>query len=246
MRVGPAEATMTRMVPPVDVGERSPRTDPVPLTPDARPAEFRYGVVFGLVVVLLVFLIVAPDENWSVATALFLEGAALLIAVATARERRVVRRRRALATGVASFLLIVGVATGALPAAVGLAACGILALAIPLALGDGLLRLVRTRGVTLHAVAGSLTIYLLVGLTFAWTIGFAAHVGDAAFFAEGTDASSGQRVYYSFTVLTTTGFGDLTPAGALGRALAVLEMLLGQLYLVTVLGVVVSNFARRR
>jgi Ion channel len=48
-------------------------------------------------------------------------------------------------------------------------------------------------------------------------------------------------VYFSFTVLTTTGFGDFTAATHLGRALAVIEMLVGQIYLVTVIGVLVGN-----
>ena len=56
----------------------------------------------------------------------------------------------------------------------------------------------------------------------------------------------GQHVYYSFTVLTTTGFGDLTAGTPVGRALAVVEMLVGQLYLVTVIGLVVGNFTGRR
>jgi hypothetical protein len=47
-------------------------------------------------------------------------------------------------------------------------------------------------------------------------------------------------------VLTTTGFGDLSPATAVGRALSVIEMLTGQLYLVTVIGVLVGNLAARR
>jgi len=48
------------------------------------------------------------------------------------------------------------------------------------------------------------------------------------------------------STLTTTGFGDYTPATAVGHALAVLEMLSGQLYLVTVIGVLVGNFVARR
>ena len=46
-------------------------------------------------------------------------------------------------------------------------------------------------------------------------------------------------------MLTTTGFGDLTAAEPVGRALAVLEMLVGQLYLVTVIGVLIGSFGRR-
>jgi Ion channel len=118
--------------------------------------------------------------------------------------------------------------------------------AIPLSLVTGLLRLVRSRGVTVQAVAGALAIYLSVGLLFAAVIGFVARVDHAAYFAQGTDGSSSDRVYFSFTVLTTTGFGDFTAATSVGRALAVVEMLLGQIYLVTVIGILVGNMARRQ
>jgi hypothetical protein len=94
-----------------------------------------------------------------------------------------------------------------------------------------------TAGATLQAVAGAVSIYLLIGLVFAWLIGFVAHVDDAPYFVGGTDGTEGERAYYSLAVLTTTGFGDFTAAQPLGRALAVVEMLVGQLYLVTVIGV---------
>jgi hypothetical protein len=213
---------------------------------DDRPAEFRYGVVFLLVVVLLVFLIVAPSADWSRAVALALEGAALLMAVATSRVRPAVRRRRTWTGGLAAVVAVLGVATGVVPLAVVYALGGILALAIPPALVGGLVRLTREHGVTPQAVAGTLAIYLLVGLLFSWAIGLVAHVDGAPYFAQGTSGSNGQRVYFSFTVLTTTGFGDLTAATPVGRALAVVEMLVGQLYLVTVIGVVVANFGGRR
>ena len=118
-------------------------------------------------------------------------------------------------------------------------------IAVPLALVGGLLRLVRAHGVTLQAVAGSLTIYLLIGLAFAWIVGLVAHFDPEPYFSNGTNGTLSAHVYFSFTVMTTTGFGDLTAAGPTGRALAVLEMLVGQLYLVTVIGVLVGSFGRR-
>jgi hypothetical protein len=123
---------------------------------------------------------------------------------------------------------------------------GLLAVAIPLELGGGLLRLVRAEGATLQAVAGTVAIYLLAGLAFAWLVGFVSIVDTTPFFADGKTPTSGERVYYSFTVLTTTGFGDLTAATPTGRALAVAEMLTGQLYVVTVIGVMVGNLSSRR
>jgi hypothetical protein len=117
--------------------------------------------------------------------------------------------------------------------------------AVPVGLVGGLSRLIRDRGVTVQAVAGALAIYLLVGLLFAALIAFVGAVESGSYFQQGTNVSNGVRVYYSFTVLTTTGFGDYTAAHPVGHALAVLEMLSGQLYLVTVIGIVIGNFAGR-
>jgi hypothetical protein len=48
-------------------------------------------------------------------------------------------------------------------------------------------------------------------------------------------------LYFSFTTLTTVGFGDLTAGSDAGRMLAVMEALLGQLYLVTVVAFIVAT-----
>lgn len=208
-------------------------------------AGFRYGVVFLLTLTLLVFVIVAPGANWSRATACALQWLALLTVVATSRARTGVRQSVAIALlGLTSFT-VVGEAAGALSDAVLFAISGLLSAAIPLTLIGGLIRLVRAHGVTPQAVAGALTLYLLLGLVFAWVIGFVGKVDDAQYFAQQANTSTSQIVYFSFTVLSTTGFGDLTAATRLGRALAVVEMLLGQLYLVTVIGVLVGNFVGR-
>jgi hypothetical protein len=210
-----------------------------------RPPEYRYGVVLVLVLALVVFVLVAPTAGWSRAVALAIEGAALMVAIGTSRSRRVVRRRRAAAAAAAALVGVMTVTIGVVPSSVTLAISGLLAFAIPAALGGGLLRMVGERGVTGQVVAGSLAIYLVIGLVFAWTIGVVTRLDASPYFAQGTSGSDGQHVYFSFTVLTTTGFGDLSVAGPFGRTLTVLEMLTGQLYLVTVIGVVVGNFRRR-
>jgi hypothetical protein len=215
------------------------------LLAEGRPAGHRYGVVFLLTLVLVVFLIVAQDADWYRALALAIEGGALLVVIATSRARREVRRARAMAGAVAAAVVVVGAASGVLPIEVSFLLGGLLAAIVPLALVGGLLRLVRAQGVTVQAVAGALAIYLFVGLLFSWTIAFVAHVDGAPYFAQGTDGSGGERVYFSFTTLTTTGFGDFTAATSVGRALAVLEGLVGQLYLVTVIGLLVGGFAQR-
>jgi hypothetical protein len=209
-------------------------------------AAYRYGAVFVLTAVLLVFVIVAPNERWSRAISLAIEWAALLVAVATSRAREDIRRARAIGVAAVAAVVIIGVATGLLSAGVTFAIGGVLAVVVPVSLVRGLLRLVTEQGVTIRAVAGALAIYLMIGFGFAWLVGFIAEVGSGPYFAQGIDGNQGAWAYYSFTVLTTTGFGDLTPATPVGHAVAVIEMLVGQLYLVTVIGVLVGNFVRRR
>jgi hypothetical protein len=211
----------------------------------SRPAEYRYAAVLALTLLNVVWQIVAPAADWSRAVAFALASTALVVVIATSRTRADVRRTRTAIGVLAGIALVATVGAGILPAWVWLAAGGALGLAVPLALVGGLLRLVRTHGVTLQAVAGSLAIYLLIGLAFAWAIGLLAQAGDTPYFAGGAAATQSARVYYSFTVLTTTGFGDLTAATSVGHAMAVVEMLVGQLYLVTVIGVVVGSFGRR-
>ena len=216
-------------------------------TAEAEPAAgFRYGAVFLIVLTLAVFQILAPDADWARAIAIALAGAGLVVAINTSRAGRRVRRARSRIVGIAASLIVIGVATGVLSQAVAFFVGTMLAAAIPVTLGGGLLRLIRERGVTLQAVAGALTIYLTVGLLFASLIGFISRVESGAYFKQSANVSNGTRVYYSFTVLTTTGFGDYTAANPTGHAIAVLEMLIGQIYLVTVIGVLVGNFAGRQ
>ncbi len=194
---------------------------------------------------LVVFVIAAPSANWSRAVALAIEGVALVVAIATGRQRKELRYRRAVGVTVAIVLVVAGVSIGIIPCQLTSVVDLLVSAAVPVALVGGLLRLLRERGVTLQAVAGALAIYLSVGLVFAWIIGFIAQVDSTPYFAQHTSGTEGDRVYFSFTVLTTTGFGDFSPATAVGHALAVIEMLTGQLYLVTVIGLLIGNFAGR-
>ena len=52
--------------------------------------------------------------------------------------------------------------------------------------------------------------------------------------------ASSDYLFFSYTTLTTTGYGNLVPAGTVGQSLAVLEMLVGQIFLVTLVAGLVS------
>jgi hypothetical protein len=209
-----------------------------------REAQHRYGAVFVLVLALLLFEVIAPAGSGTRAVGVALSGAALTVAVATSRGRGRVRRGRARVVAALALLFVIFIGSGLFGRPITFLVVTALVAGIPVALVGGLLRLVRGSGVTFQVVAGALTIYLVVGILFASVIGFTAVVESGPYFKQGP-VTTGELVYYSFTVMTTTGFGDFTAARPFGHALAVLEMLTGQLYLVTVIGIVVGNFAGR-
>lgn len=101
--------------------------------------------------------------------------------------------------------------------------------------------LTQRRAPTLTTLSGAVAIYLLVGLSFAFVYLFMAQLAQTPFFAQAGPHGSVAYVYYSFTTLTTVGFGDLSAGTDPGRMLAIMEALLGQLYLVTVVAFIVAS-----
>jgi hypothetical protein len=204
----------------------------------------RYGIVLMLAIVAVVFLIVAPTGALSRAFGLLIVSGMLLIVVATSRGDLRLRETVAGGIGLVTLLVAVLAALSDVPSWVS-SAVAIVVVAVTLGqLVRGLTRMLRTRGVTVQAVAGALAVYLLLGIMFAFAIAFAARVGSSHYFAQGIDGTESQHVYFSFTSMTTTGYGDLTPATRAGRAIAVLEMLIGQIYLVTIISLLVGNLRR--
>ena len=96
----------------------------------------------------------------------------------------------------------------------------------------------------MHAVFGALCIYLLIGLIFAFAYAAAHAITGYAQISPVHGDEIQDSLYFSFITLTTVGYGDLVPSTEVGRALAIFEALLGQIYLVTVVAVMVSNLGR--
>jgi hypothetical protein len=116
----------------------------------------------------------------------------------------------------------------------------------PPAVALGVLRTLRTsREVRIEAVSGVLSLYMLIGLLFAFVYGAVDRLGGDPFFADGTPATVARCLYFSFTTLTTVGYGDLAARSDLGHTLCVFEALIGQIYLVTVVSLIVGNLGRR-
>ena len=100
--------------------------------------------------------------------------------------------------------------------------------------------------VTLETIYGALSAYLLLGMMFGSMYGAMADLGDQQLFEQVAEPSVPLRQYFSFTTLTTLGYGDVTAATDIGRAVATLEAICGQIFLVTLIARLVANFAGRR
>jgi len=100
--------------------------------------------------------------------------------------------------------------------------------------------------VTPHRIRGAIVVYLLLGGVWSLLYGIVAHtIPDAFHLGEGlatSDPATVRRLltYFSFITLTTTGFGDITPAKPISRTLAIFEAVTGQIYLVVTMARLVS------
>jgi hypothetical protein len=103
--------------------------------------------------------------------------------------------------------------------------------------------------VSLNTFYGAVCIYLLIAMLFATLFGLTAAVSGEPFFAQlqpPQSASAIDYLYFSLVTITTVGYGDLTAAGNVGRMFAVFEAILGQLYLITVVALVVQNLGKEQ
>ena len=103
-------------------------------------------------------------------------------------------------------------------------------------------RVLARPAVTVQSIYGALSAYLIIGLMFAAIYAAMEHLGGAPFFASGETANTQTFQYFSFTTLTTLGYGDFTAAGDGGRAIAVIEALVGQVFLATLVARLVAAF----
>ena len=106
--------------------------------------------------------------------------------------------------------------------------------------------LVLRRTVDGQTVLGSIAAFLMVGMAFAFAYRVLGVVQGGPFLGSQGEGSFSQDLFFSFTTLTTTGYGNLVPAADPGQTLAVGEMLIGQLFLVTAVAKAVSTWRPAR
>jgi hypothetical protein len=103
-------------------------------------------------------------------------------------------------------------------------------------------RILAATTVTLQSIYAALSAYIIIGLMFAAFYGAMDRLGGVPFFTNGQPADTKTFQYFSFTTLTTLGYGDFTAASDAGRAVAVMEAMAGQIFLATLVARLVSAF----
>ncbi len=212
--------------------------------------KHQYGIVLALILTSLVFQLAAPDREWARLTTIALQGLTLLSALRTSGMHRAVFNAAAVFVGLAVF--------GAIASAIGTGGIGttaprietlLLVALAPFAIVRGIVMQFReAHRVTINAMFGVLCIYLLLGMLFGYGFAVINQLDDGGFFASHSELGTLHIpifLYYSFTTLTTTGYGDFVAATDVGRSLSIAEALIGQIYMVTIVAVIVSNLGRR-
>jgi hypothetical protein len=212
--------------------------------------EDRYALVFILIIITILSSVLFNDGTWGLLITLCLQTLTLFVALRTsdagARFRRIGE--------VTALLVVVGVAAVILsgnpgPARIAYGFSMIVLVGVtPIVI---VRRLITHPVININTVTGAADIYLLFGLFFSVIY---ALIGDVvahgattpalAFFIASRPVNANDFIYYSFVTLTTVGYGDVVASTEIGRMLSITEALLGQLYLVTVVALLVANIGR--
>ena len=199
-----------------------------------------YGLVLILVLITFVVMMTLPPEGWGGrVTAVAVAGLTAIVAF-TSSDVRPGRVRLAVVVAVAAVVAafiaegipserLVGVAFAAVSILLAIAAATILRRVI-----------VGASHVDFRTILGAVSVYALLGLLFAFFYFAVGRWTDSVFFTGVAESRSSDYLFFSFTTLTTTGYGNLIPAGTVGQSVAVFEMLVGQIFLITLVAGLVS------
>ena len=215
--------------------------------PGSRVERLRESSSFGFVflLVVLLFLVAAslPNESWARSVIVLNECLLLATAMWTSgvwKDRRAAAALVALGALTAVVQLLKGGDTTS--GIIGLFEIALLVAAVAvIAVG-----VVDQHQVNAQSILGALSIYVLLGMFFVFVYSTAAAFESSPFFAQGTDGTLSTRLYFSYVTLATLGYGDYTAAGDFGRTVSVIEAMMGQIYLVTVVALLVSQLGHRR
>jgi voltage-gated potassium channel Kch len=201
-----------------------------------------YGLLLGAIVVSYVLMAVLREGQWSHVVLGGTFGVVLLLALHTSHVRGTPMRIAVVIVVLWLLFNIVQAIAGEVIEGAGWAMSALVIVSPCVVLN----RILRHPKINLETVLGAICAYLLIAIAFGVVYGLVDKFGSEHFFAQGNVKDPVKYLYFSYIVLTTVGFGDLTPATDSGRILVSIEALLGQIFLVTLVASLVANMGRSR
>ena len=206
----------------------------------------RYGTLLLLIVLTVMTSVVLRQHRWERLTGVALVCLMLVFALRTSQATRSLQRAALVFAPI--VVIASAIATAGDPDASRIhGAIAVTMTAMLLMVLIAIVnRLSRHLTISWDTVLGALCVYLLIGMVFATAYQVAGHAQGRRLFVQQNGFDNVDTIYFSLVALATVGFGDLTMRSDVTRILAAIEALLGQIYLVTMVAVLVSNLGRRR
>ena len=92
------------------------------------------------------------------------------------------------------------------------------------------IKIFNSKKVTGDTVKGGISIYLMIGILWYMFYELILLIDVDAFSIQIENLETYKLVYFSYSTLTTLGYGDISPINKLAMALANLEAIIGQMY----------------
>ncbi len=204
----------------------------------AERASDAFGLVLLLVLVTYVLSSLVENRGWSSVVLTVATSATSVVALTSSHaQARVVR----VAIGLSLLTIVLAAIGAASDDRTWLNVASAIQISLlTVAMGAVLRRVVTAPEVGSRTILGALSVYAVLGILFTFLYGAIERVQDGAFF-EGVPSPEGSDfLFFSYTTLTTTGYGNLVPGGQPGRLIAGFEMMAGQIFLVTLVAGLVS------
>lgn len=203
-----------------------------------RPGDSGFGAVLLLVVLTYALVSLLDGGGWGAVLVVAVTSATSLASLLTAGASRTAMKVALAASLLAIVVTAIAAANGGrawleLGSAIEIGLLAVAMLAV-------LRRVLTSPKIGFGTILGALSFYAVLGILFSFLYSTIDRFEPGPFFAAVEHANSGDFIFFSYTTLTTTGYGDLVPAGQPGRMLAGLEMMLGQIFLVTMVAGLVS------
>lgn len=197
-----------------------------------------FGIVFLLVLVTYVLTSLLSNHGWSAVILAVATSATSVVALTSSHARARLVRAATWLSGLTILLAVIAAATGERTWLNFASAIQVTVLTI--AMAAVLRRVVTSAEVGFRTILGAISVYTVLGILFTFLYGTIERIQGGPFFEGVSDPAGSDFLFFSYTTLTTTGYGNLVPGGQPGRMLAGLEMMLGQIFLVTLVAGLVS------